>query len=161
MTIETATQLTARQRNLRLFWMLQSGILLAATTALPVAAQVTPKEVDLCTGVKGGSCYTVDIKNVSSATVMSTDVIRNSTDGKCEKDKVKVKSNDTGNNAVPNKEVTPYIIAKLNSKCAYEIKFNVTNGCTGDTRARIKAGKKPIRVSLDKNCGTLKTIKHY
>jgi hypothetical protein len=161
MSIEPVIQLTAQQRNKRLFWMLQSGILLAVTTALPVAAQITPKEVDLCTGVSGGSCYTVEIKNVSSATVMSTDFIRNSTDGKCEKDKVKVKKNDTGNNAVPNKEVTPYIEAKLNSKCAYEIKFNVTNGCTGDTRARIKAGKKPIRVALDKNCGTLETIKHY
>ena len=136
--------------------------MLMGLTAMAAAAQVEDgenytKTVNLCSG----SCYEVKIKNASSATVMSTDIIRNSTGGKCDKDSIKVKQNNTGNNAVPNSEIEPYIIATLGTKCAYEIKFNVSNGCTGDTRARIKEGKRPTKVLLDKNCGTLKTIKNY
>lgn len=138
----------------------------AAFVAFPSVAQVSEtadgaKLVDFCTGVEGAACYTVEIKNASSATVQSTDIDQNSTGGVCTKSSIKVKKNITGNNSMPNNTIGPYIYAKLNEHCAFEVKFNVTSGCVGDTRARIKAGKRPESVMLDKDCGTLKTIKHY
>ncbi|MEO1188671.1 MAG: hypothetical protein AAFW60_06330 [Pseudomonadota bacterium] len=142
------------------------GFVLIAPASDPAFAQVSDrgdgsKQIDFCSGVAGASCYEVEIKNVSSATVMSTDFDQNSTDGACTKTSIKVKARDTGNNAKQNGDVPPYIYANLNSKCAYEVKYNVTDGCIGDTRARIKVNKKPKRVMLDKDCGTLKTIKKY
>ena len=146
--------------------ILSGALILTALSAAPSAAQVTDrpdgaKAIDFCSGVKGAKCYVVEIKNVSSATVQSTDFDQNSTDGACTKKSINVKMNYTGNNSMPNNTVAPYIYATFNSKCAYEVKYNVTNGCVGDTRARVKVNKKPIRISLDKDCGTLKTIKRY
>ena len=119
------------------------------------------KLVEFCQAEANADCYTVRIKNASSATVVSTVIDQNSTDGACEKQSVRVKQNNTGNNSVPNKEIQEYIRATFDPACAYEVKYNVTNGCTGDTRARIKAGKEPAIVGLDKNCGSLKTYKNY
>jgi len=160
--------LTFRRRgngaDLRLLTLVASGAFCVQIGVSPAQAQVSEaddgtKLVSMCS--PNTKCYRVEIKNVSSATVMSTDIIRNSTDGACEKTSIKVKQNSTGNNSVPNKEVAPYIYADLSSKCAYEVKYNVTNGCTGDTRARIKAGKQPSKILLDKHCGTLATTKRY
>ena len=119
------------------------------------------KLVDFCSGAEDEICYTVKIKNASSATVMSTVIDQNRTDGACEKTSVRVQKSNTGNNSVSNKEIQEYIRASFNADCAYEVKYNVTNGCAGDTRARIKAGKSPETVGLDKNCGTLQTYKKY
>lgn len=119
------------------------------------------KLVDFCSSIEGADCYTVNIKNASSATAMSTVIDQNKTSGECEKSSIRVKNTKVGSNAIPNKDVKEYIRLTLNSACAYEVKFNVTNGCTGDTRARIKAGKTPTVVGLDKNCGSLETYKNY
>lgn len=119
------------------------------------------KLVDYCSEIESATCYTVRIKNASSATVLSTVIDQNSTGGTCEKSSIRVKKSNIGNNAAPNKEIQEYILATLNKACAYEVKYNVTNGCTGDTRARIKSGKAPSVVGLDKNCGTLQTYKNY
>ena len=139
------------------------GVILIAPNAL---AQVETSDdgkklVDFCSAIEGADCYTVNIKNASSATVMSTVIDQNSTDGACSKSSIRVKDSNTGNNSVPNKEIQEYVQATLNNACAYEIKYNVTKGCTGDTRARIKSGKEPTVVGLDKNCGTLETYKNY
>lgn len=139
------------------------GVIFIAPQAL---AQVESSEdgkklVDFCSATEGANCYIVNIKNASSATVMSTVIDQNSTGGVCNKSSIRVKDSNTGNNSVPNKEIKEYVQATLNSACAYEIKYNVTKGCTGDTRARIKSGKTPTVVGLDKNCGTLKTYKNY
>lgn len=142
------------------------GICATAFWAVPAVAQVSDdpsgkKLVDFCANVTNEDCYVVEIKNASSATVMSTVIDQNLTGGVCEKDSVRVQKNVTGNNIPKNSEIDAYIYATLNPACAYEVKFNVSNGCTGDTRARVKSGKKPATILLDKNCGTLKTIKNY
>ncbi|MEM1148512.1 MAG: hypothetical protein AAGH49_12020 [Pseudomonadota bacterium] len=138
----------------------------AAAFSAPAMAQVDESEdgvklIDFCSDVEGGKCYTVNIKNASSATVMSTVIDQNSTGGVCSKSSIRVKDSNVGNNSIPNKEIQEYVRATLNSTCAYEVKYNVTKGCTGDTRARVKAGKTPATIGLDKNCGTLKTYKNY
>ena len=132
----------------------------------PAFAQVDDRDdgtkgVDFCAGVTDADCYTLQIKNVSSATVQSTDIDQNSTNGLCTKKQIKVKQNVTGNNSLPNNSIGPYLYAELNANCAYEVKFNVTDGCAGDTRARIKAGKQPEKAFLDKDCGSLVTVKKY
>ncbi|MEL7031759.1 MAG: hypothetical protein AAGL97_05465 [Pseudomonadota bacterium] len=147
---------------------LTSAMVFVLLTAGPGLAQVTERDdgsdakvINFCTGVSDADCYVVQIKNVSSATVMSTDFHQNATGGACEKDKIKVKDSVTGNNSMPNGTLQPYVYASFNANCAYEVKFNVTHGCEGDTRARVKVNKKPAKILLDKDCGTLKTIKNY
>ena len=153
-------------RSARSVSTLLMGAICLALLSPQSVAQVEENEfgvklVDYCSEIEGATCYTVRIKNASSATVLSTVIDQNSTGGTCEKSSVRVKKSNIGNNAAPNKEIQEYILATLNKACAYEVKYNVTNGCTGDTRARIKSGKAPSVVGLDKNCGTLQTYKNY